>query len=299
MPPPDPAWVTEFRSFSWLHAVSLVWTVGAMALACILGRRWRAQGGEGEIKEQKLAGAWAGFMVCVNLWSLIYWQLPDNFTLRESLPLHLCDLACILAPLVFLTEWRLPRTLLFFWGLGLSSQAFVTPTLAEGVGHLKYYLFWLVHLSIVGSAVYDLSVRRYRPTARDLLWAVALSIGYCLGMVMVNHSLGSNYGYVGDTLPGAPTPIDHLGPWPRRVFYMTAIVVVGFCAMFLISLAVDAVLGGASPFAGRLWKGRGLGGLLKRGKGELVHCSQCGHDLAGFRGDACPECGTPIHEPRA
>ncbi len=234
-----PNWVAEFHPFTWMHGLTLVWTVGAIVASCVMGRRWVAQGGAGDVKELKLAVGWAGFTIGVNLWSIVYWLLPLNFTLKESLPIQLCDIACLIAPLVLLTEWRTPRALMFFWGIGLSTQAFVTPTLLEGPGDMKFYLFWLVHLCIVGTAIYDVAVRRYRPTVRDLLVAIAASIMYLLAMIAVNHFLDSNYGFVGDQLRARPTPVDRLGPWPQRVFTMTAIAIGGFCVMWFVSGVIE------------------------------------------------------------
>lgn len=297
-PAGPPEWAVAFHPFTWMHLVSAAWTLALMIGACRLGRallaRQRLDG------ERRLADAWAGFAVCVNVWSLVYWNLPGQFDLRESLPLQLCDLACLNAPLALLTHRRLPRALSFFWGIGLSTQAWVTPTLLEGPAHEKYYLFWLVHLSIVGTAVYDLAVRRYRPTLRDLLMAVAATIVYALAMVGVNHFLDSNYGFVGNQLRSTPTLVDRLGPWPDRVFIMAGIVVGGFTLMWAVAAVLSGRGGGARPApSGRGGRERG-GRRRSRAKGGvLLHCSKCGYDLSEIadRADHCPECGTPITPP--
>lgn len=268
-----PTWAVEFHPFTWMHALTVAWSAAAVVVSVLLGRNWVAQGGAGLVKERTLAAAWAGFVVCVNLWSIVYWHLPGEFDIKVSLPIQLCDIACLIAPLVFLTEWRTPRALIFFWGLSLSIQAFVTPTLEEGPAHMKYSLFWLVHLSIVGSAVYDLAVRRYRPTLRDLLVTIAATVLYALAMIAVNHRLDSNYGLIGNQLRSRPTPIDLLGPWPQRVFILAGIVIGLFIAMWAIARVIDAMVGRSKPRA------------------DIWFCTQCGHDLSRSRADNCPACG--------
>lgn len=290
--PPPPAtaladWVMTFRPFGWMHALSLAWTLGAMVAACWLGRRWLARGRYD--LEQRLASAWGGFCLCVNVWSIVFWSLPGQFNVRESLPLQLCDIACLIAPLVLLTGDRAgvrwARTLVFFWGIGLSTQAFFTPTLLEGPGHMKYYLFWLVHLAIVGTAVYDIAVRRYRPTVRDLLVAIAATLVWAIGVFFLNTAIGSNYGYIGNTTPEAPTIIDRIGPWPQRVFILTGIVIALFVAMWFFANLFDRI----RP-SSRL-----------RPRTALLHCSKCGFDLTSTptarSADHCPECGTPVTQP--
>lgn len=282
MPADLPTWAREFHSFSWMHALSLLWTIGAMVVSCLLGRSL-LQRGRPDL-EERLAGAWGGFVIAINLWSLIYWNLPAQFNLRESLPLQLCDLAALTTPLVLLSNWRWPRVLLFFWGIGLSTQAFATPTLLEGPAHMKYWLFWLVHLTIVGTAVYDLAVRRFRPRLRDLLLATTITVGLALLIAMLNSALGSNYFYIGNTRPERPTIIDKLGPWPERVFILAAIVIGLFTLLWAGASLIDRLLGGpAIPGRPR----------------PILHCSKCGYDLApiAHRAEHCPECHTPIGIP--
>ena len=128
---------------------------------------------------------------------------------------------------------RIFRTLLYFWGLGLSLQGVLTPVLDHGPDHVEFYLYWLVHMSIIGTAVYDLVARRYRPALRDCL----LAIGWCavwLGVVLVvDLSYGLNYGYVGNVTPEHPTVIHTLGPWPLRVYKMIVAVLALFVGMWL------------------------------------------------------------------
>lgn len=235
-PAPLPMWATEFHSFSAAHGLCLVPLAASVFVSCALGRRWLSQGGEGLVRERKLAAAWAGFVIAINLWSIVYWSIPANFVAAESLPLQLCDVACLIAPLVFLTDWRTPRALMYFWGIGLSAQAFITPTLEQGPADTRFYLFWLVHLGIVGSAIYDLVVRGFRPTLRDLGIAIASVILYALAMVPINHFIpGANYGFIGNRLRDRPTVVDKLGPWPERIFIMAAIVIAGFTIMWAVA----------------------------------------------------------------
>lgn len=225
------------RPFGPEHLVALAWTLPLVVASCWLGRRWLSRAARGSdphgVRKERLLSVWWGTgVVGINIASIVYWLMPARFDLKVSLPLQLCDLACAMTPLVFLTGWRLPRALVYFWGIGLSTQAFVTPTLDEPPPSARYWLFWLVHLAIVGSAVYDLVVRRFRPTWRELLWAIGVSVAWVLLMVWLNEALGSNYGYVGRGDPGSPTIVDFLGPWPARVLVMAAIGIAAFVCLW-------------------------------------------------------------------
>jgi hypothetical integral membrane protein (TIGR02206 family) len=188
----------------------------------------------GVLKERRLCAGWAGFIVCVNLWSIFYWLQPEHYDIRQSLPLQMCDIGTLLAPLLFLTCWRPIRSIMYFWGIGLSSQAFITPTLLEGIGHPRYWIFWLGHLGIVGSAVCDLIVRGYRPMFRDFVLTTVVTTIWYAAVGILNGRIGSNYGYNGDAHPARPTLIDALGPYPARVFILGGMVIALFAALWAV-----------------------------------------------------------------
>ncbi|MGD9689612.1 MAG: TIGR02206 family membrane protein [Phycisphaerales bacterium] len=217
-----------FVPFSPTHA----WAVVAFA-ACTIALVLYARPRRGSTAVRRVEIALGSFnLVC---WVLIaaWWLRPSNFTWQVALPLQVCDLAALLAPITMLWPRRLFSTLLFFWGFGLSSQAFATPTLAQGPGDLYFWIFWYQHAAIVGGAVYEVAVRGYRPGWRDYWIAIGISYAYLAMALSVNAALGSNYGYVGRDRPGVPTALDLLGPWPMRVVWIVLIVHVAFAALTL------------------------------------------------------------------
>jgi hypothetical integral membrane protein (TIGR02206 family) len=100
--------------------------------------------------------------------------------------------------------------LLYFWGVGLSSLAFVIPVLEVGPANLEFWSFWLSHWMIVGGAVFMTLALGYRPALRDLVIAAVVLVAYGLAMIPVNTALGSNYAYVAPESP----PAAFLGAWP-------------------------------------------------------------------------------------
>jgi hypothetical integral membrane protein (TIGR02206 family) len=233
------AWASGFSMFSASHALALAWTLPLIVGSCWLGRRWRDRARRGldpagAAKEARFAWGWGLAVVVINVLSLVYWLAPPRYDVAVSLPLQLCDLAAMNAALVYLSAWRVPRALAYFWGLGLSTQAFVTPTLTEGPDTARYWLFWLVHVAIVGSAVYDVVVRRYRPGRRDFVLATAVSVAWVAGVFGLNLWLGTNYGYVGRPSGEARTFMDVLGPWPWRVLAAGVVGVSLFAGMWAV-----------------------------------------------------------------
>lgn len=220
-----------FQSGSVVHLIAVALCVAAAATACALGRRWRSARPQ---TERRLRLAWAVFTLLTQAFIIVWWLLPANFSWRVSLPLHICDVTAVLAAAAMITRRRWVWSVVYFWGIGLSLVAFITPVLTEGPAHVHFYLFWLTHLEIVGSALYLVVVMGYRPAWRDWRIALALLAGYYALVVPVNAILGTYYGYVG---PGA-SKADVLGPWPRRALVMFALQAAGLTLLLLPWLAV-------------------------------------------------------------
>lgn len=225
-PAVDPAYA--FHAFSAGHAAILAGFALVTALFCRIGLRW--QGTERLRRAERAAGA---FMLVVYCIATVYWLHPANYDIAISLPIHMCDMTGLVAPLVLLTRRLVFRTLLYFWGIGLSIHGVLTPVIDDGWFHVTFLLYWLVHLSIIGTAVYDVVARRYRPRFRDCLLAIATCAVWLTVVLLVDVRYGVNYGYVGNVTPERPTVIDSLGPWPQRVYKMTVAVIVLFLAMWL------------------------------------------------------------------
>lgn len=238
----DPGnWAQDFVPFTLFHLITSLACVAVMVAASIMGLMWR-----GTPRERRFRTGWAIFVLLYQIFVTIFWFLPGNFTWTRSLPLMLCDLAAFLAALAMFRPSRPLLTILYFWGIGLSTQAFVTPVLLQGYGHGAYWRFWIGHIAIVGSAIYAVVVLRYRPTRQDLGLAIGVTIVYAIVVTIVNQVMDrlqflppgtfANYGYIGNSTPTNPTVLDKLGPWPQRVFIVAAIVISGYTLLWAIWL---------------------------------------------------------------
>lgn len=210
--PPPYNWGTEFHAFTAQHWATLAVFFGLMAGSCWLGRRWK-----GRHRERVLRQAWISTTLSWQLAAVVWYLLPANFEPGESWPLHLCDLAAWVAPFALLTQRRWLRSLLYFWGIGLCTQAFFTPIVEGGHADIHYWLFFVGHTQIVGSALYDVVVLGYRPRLRDWGVMTLITLGWMVVVTTLNIAFDLNYGYTGNTKPGGPTLINYFGPWPWRI----------------------------------------------------------------------------------
>lgn len=220
--------VHAFRQFSWLHLAIVVAFVLVVVGLVMVHRALRPPG-----RQHRLDAVLAA--LCAIGWALVngWYLLPSRFEIQQSLPIHICDLAGLVAPIALLTCARWSRAIMYFWGIGLSSQGFFSPDLRSGPESVGFWLFWLNHFIVVGVPIYDIAARGFRPGWKDFCIGYLGALAYVAIMTPVNAMFGLNYGYVGPGKPAQPSLIDYLGPWPGRVVVIAAI---GLVAMILMTL---------------------------------------------------------------
>lgn len=240
------AWVsTEFEPFGPTHAVitglSLV-----ICLACgVLARRERQRGG------RSFADGFAGLVLGWNLLANLWWLMPANFKIGSSWPLHVCDLVNLFIPVAIWTRRRGLLAVSVLWGLGLSTQAFFTPTVDGTPGDMNFWLFWGGHLAAAAGCFVIAGGTEFRPGWKDWAQVVVFGVGLALALMLFNGRFGTNYGYVGNATPEAPTLIDRLGPWPLRVVWLVLIGAAAQGVVVLIYPVLSGVLGVLARAGGR------------------------------------------------
>lgn len=218
----------SFESFSLQHILTVAGFAAVVALAIVGARRTREPDRRRAI-ELGVAVLAAALWIGIVLWGFS----PARYDPRWSFPINICDLVAVVVPVAFVRPHRRWHALLYFWGLSLSVQAILTPDLVSGPLTLAFWIFWLMHVLIVGGAIYVLAVRGYRPTWRDCGFAIAMALLWLVVVFSINVVTGYNYGYVGNAKPSQPTLIDYLGPWPERVVIMALLSTI---AMILLQL---------------------------------------------------------------
>jgi hypothetical integral membrane protein (TIGR02206 family) len=216
----------SFRLFSGTHWLTLIAIAATTVALCAAGKHAT------KALRMHFERGLGLFNLFVWVLAHVYWLLPAQFDARTSLPLQLCHLAAMGVSLSLVFERRIWQTLVYYWGLGLSTQALLTPALEEGPAILWFWVFWEQHGILVAVACYHLYVRGYRPGWSDYRLACIATFGYFCVVFPIDLALGLNYGFVGPSQPGHPTIIDLLGPWPWRLASIFAVVA---CVMALIT----------------------------------------------------------------
>jgi len=163
----------------------------------------------------------------------VYVLLHDGWHtfVTASLPLHICGAA------VYLTAWTLWRRnqytyeLAWFWGLGGTLQAILTPNLAVGLPDYRFIQFFLTHGGIVIGATFATFAMGMRPRRGAILRVVVLT-NLLMGVVAgLDWLLGANYMFLCRPPRGA-SPFFFL-PWPWYILFLEAVGVVFVTLLYL------------------------------------------------------------------
>ena len=162
-------------------------------------------------------------------------DLTTNFDIDVTVPLHLCDLTWVAAAWALWTHHRFAIALTCFWGLVLTTQGIVTPSLGEEFPEPRYFAYWCLHLLIVWAAVYLVVGLGLVPSWRDYAATVAATLGWAAAAYAFNVAADTNYGYLVEK-PSSGSLLDLLGPWPWYVAAEIAIVA-GVWALMTLGLS--------------------------------------------------------------
>ncbi len=218
---------TSFHTGSTTHLTTLVVIAAVTALLVIAIRRGISESHQACLRN--LIG-WG----CITAWILNtgYWMMPERLELSQSLPLQFCNLANIFGALAILKAIRVFQGILYFWS-SLCVWAFLTPTTTTGLTDPGFWIFWIYHSFILFALVYILSADHFRPSLRDLLQSALFTFSYVILLSVINACTGWNYGFLGNDVPGSPTPVALLGPYPIRILWMILIGTALFVLLWL------------------------------------------------------------------
>jgi hypothetical integral membrane protein (TIGR02206 family) len=213
----------SFELFGASHLATLV-VIAAVAIVLPLAVR-RLAAHQARHVAYLLAALLLG-QEAIDLWRQID---ARNLSPAALLPLHLCTLA------VYLTAWTLVtrsyRTyeVVYFWGLGGTMQALLTPDLTARFPDPTYLRFFAAHGLVIVGVMYLTITCRLRPYAVAIPRVAAITAALAGIIFVINLWLGTNFLYL-MAKPAQPSLLDWFGPWP---WYLIGLVIVGFASLFV------------------------------------------------------------------
>jgi hypothetical integral membrane protein (TIGR02206 family) len=213
---------TDFQLFDTPHLATLVLIV-AVALVLPLAVRFL------QPAARPVGIALAGLLVAHEGVQLVLAVMREGPSVT-LLPLHLCSLSAYLTAWMLITRAQRVYEVVYFWGLGGTTQALLTPDLVQGFPSAAYLLFFLGHGLVIVGVLYATIVFGLRPYAASILRVAALTLALASGVFFVNLWLGTNFLYLMDK-PERPSLLDWFGPWP---WYWLGLIGVGLLSLLAL-----------------------------------------------------------------
>jgi hypothetical integral membrane protein (TIGR02206 family) len=220
--------LAAFETFGGQHLLVLGVFVLGLVVVVLLGRGRR--GLDRLDRPGRLDRVLAVVLVVVALSAQAFQLTPGDFDLGSSLPLALCDFAWVAAAWALWTRRRLPAAVTYYWGLTLTIQGILTPSLGQDFPHPRFFAFWALHLLVVWAAAYLSLGLGIGPGWREYRWTVAISLVWAVVAYTFDVAFDVNYGYLVEK-PGSGSLLDLFGPWPVYVLVALAVLLVGWALM--------------------------------------------------------------------
>lgn len=151
-------------------------------------------------------------------------QNDGLLSVETALPMHLCDWAAIMVVYTLIHPTQATYDLSYFWGLGGSLQALLTPDLSYGFPDPRFLSFFASHGGVIASVLYLTCGMHMRPTPMSIMRALGWSVVYLVAAMTVNSWLGSNFGYL-RSKPDHPSLMDYMAKWPYYILELALLAI--------------------------------------------------------------------------
>jgi hypothetical integral membrane protein (TIGR02206 family) len=161
----------------------------------------------------------------------------------KLLPLQLCDWAMIVITGALWTGNRRWLEVAYFWGIGGTLQALITPNLRFGFPDLRFISFFVAHSGIIIGIVFLMLIYGFRPRAigvvRTFLWTEL----YFVIAFTTDLLTGENYGFLLHK-PEAASLLNFLSDSrPLYLLEFHGLAFLFFCALYAPFAIVDLARG--------------------------------------------------------
>lgn len=216
----------DFQAFGDQH-----FTVLGVFSLCLIGVFFAAR--HLSLPQNLLLSRYFAFFIflTVAVWSLIKIYF-DRFNLLVDLPLSLCNLIAVFAPLLFWRPHRRRLEVMYFLIMVGTLQALLTPDLYVGFPSNEFFKYWIVHGGLILLVLHNIFSFQFYPRFKGVLITFGWINLYSAILYPLNLALGANYFYLLKK-PGSASILDFLGPWPIYIFAAELVAVALFAVAYL------------------------------------------------------------------
>src|SRR5438477_5761200 len=181
----------EFHAYGCAHLTVIFLTVGLPFFLALIVHRTKSR-----LLERTICFAISALLL-INY--VAYLIVARNFGVTrwyKALPMQLCDWAMIVIIVALWTGNRRWLEVAYFWGIGGTLQAILTPNLRFGFPDLRFFSSFVAHSGIIIGVVFLMLTHKYRPYPMSMLRTFLWSEVYFVVTLIADELTGFNYGFL-------------------------------------------------------------------------------------------------------
>src|SRR6266404_7503826 len=232
----------EFHEFGFAHLVVIVLTIGVPLLLALIVHRTKSPQLERSIRftiSALLLINYVAYVFIARDFGVDHWY--------KLLPLQLCDWAMNVIIGALWSGNRRWLEVAYFWGIGGTLQAIITPNLQFGFPDLRFISFFVAHSGIIIGIVFLMLIYGFRPRPIGILRTFAWTEVYFVVAFTTDLLTDENYGFLLHK-PEAASLLNFLSD--SRVPYLIEfhiLAFVFFASLYAPFAIVDLVRKGETP----------------------------------------------------
>ena len=224
---------SQFHAYGLAHLVVIFLTVALPFILAFLVHRTKSRRLERSICvviSTLLLINYVAYLIVARQFGVTHWY--------KTLPLQLCDWAMFVIIVALWTGNRRWLEIAYFWGIGGTLQALITPNLRFGFPDLRFISFFVAHSGIIVGIVFLMLVYRFRPRPIAILHTFLWTELYFVVAFTVDLLTGENYGFLLHKPEATASLLSFLSDW--RPLYLVEFHLLAF-AFFALLYAPFAI----------------------------------------------------------
>jgi hypothetical integral membrane protein (TIGR02206 family) len=181
----------QFQPYGLPHLTVIFLTIVLpFALAAIV-RRSRSQR-----LERIIIGVLSAVLILNYVIYLIFIRSRGLVDWQQMLPMQMCDWGMVVVIVAMWTGNQRWFEVAYFWGIGGTLQAVLTPNLRFGFPDWRFISFFTSHCGIIVGVIFLMLTRRFRPYPMSIVRVWLWSEFYFVVTLIVDELTGVNYGFL-------------------------------------------------------------------------------------------------------
>lgn len=181
----------QFHAWGAAHLTVIFLTVALPVTLALIVRRTKSRW-----LERSICFALSALLVINYVAYLIVARQFGVNAWYKELPMQLCDWAMVVIIVALWTGNRRWLEIAYFWGIGGTLQAILTPNLQFGFPDLRFISFFVAHSGIIIGIVFLMLIYGFRPRPMGIFRTIAWTEVYFVITFTVDLFTGENYGFL-------------------------------------------------------------------------------------------------------